>query len=276
MNRATTKPLPENMVAEKSVLGSVFRNPNALFTATGILSERDFYSPRNRIIFQAMIDLFQQKGVRIDTLCLADHLQQKGLLTDAGGMEYLSELEDFIPTSAAIAHHARLVKEKSILRELAKAGDELSTNAWEGTADPKELIANIQKQVFDLSLSSEGGNGTKHVLSPKEWAQESFDNATKWVEDPRTVRGIATGMIRLDMILKGLKDVNIISASTGVGKTGLGLNWAVSIGIQQKIPCLYLNYEMNREELEEGDSICRSSTARSRSSFRRCWFCICR
>jgi len=85
MNRATTKPLPENMDAEKSVLGSVFRNPNSLFTATGILSEKDFYSSRHRIIFQAMIDLSQKKGVRIDFISLNDHLHQKGLLEEAGG-----------------------------------------------------------------------------------------------------------------------------------------------------------------------------------------------
>jgi len=250
MSRAKSKPLPENPEAEKSVLGSVFRNSNALFTATGILSTKDFYSPRNRIIFEAMVALSQKKGVRIDFISLSDHLQQKGFLEKAGGVAYISELEDFIPTSSAIAHHAQLVKEKSILRELAKAGQELYENAWDGTEDPKELIAKIQKQVFDLSLSCEGGNEIKHVLSPKEWAQESFDNATEWLENPQTVRGIATGMDRLDKTLKGLKDVNIISASTGVGKTALGLNWAVNIGIQQKIPALYLNYEMNREELE--------------------------
>lgn len=250
MNRGAAKPLPENQDAEKSVLSSVFRNPNSLFTATGVLSEKDFVSQRNRIIFGAMIDLSQQRGTRIDFISVADYLRQKGLLKDAGDVEYISELEDYVPTSAAIAHHSQLVKEKSTLRELVKAGQELYENAWNGTADPKELIASIQKQVFDLSLSSEGGNGTKHVLSPKEWAQESFNNATEWLEDPRTVRGIATGMNRLDMILRGLKDVNIISASTGVGKTALGLNWAVNIAIRQNIPCLYLNYEMNREELE--------------------------
>lgn len=81
-------------------------------------------------------------------------------------------------------------------------------------------------------------------------AQESFERATEWMDNPQGVRGIATGFNKLDKLMRGLKDVNIISASTGVGKTALGLNWAVNIGIKQQLPCLYLNYEMNRDELE--------------------------
>jgi len=250
MNAPLEKLLPGNLEAEMCVLGAVFCDPNALFTATGILSENHFVSRRNRKIFSAMVELSRSQESCIDVLTICDHLRQKGVLDDVGGIEYLSEIEEAVPTATAIAHHAGIVKNKFTLRELVKVGQGLSEDSWNEWAEPKELIEKFQRQIFDLSLSNEGSDGMRHVSAPREWAQECFDRAVEWMENPQGVRGIATGFHRLDMLLRGLKDVNIISASTGVGKTALGLNWAVNIGIEKKIPCLYLNYEMNRDELE--------------------------
>ena len=250
MNAPLDKPLPENLEAEMCVLGAVFCDATALFTATGILAEDHFISCRHRRIFSAMVELSRAKESCIDVLTVTDHLRQKGWLDEAGGIEYLTEIEEAVPTATTIAHHAGIVKNKFTLRELVKAGQALRDDSWNERAEPKVLIENFQRQIFELSLSDEAGHGMSHVSAPHEWAQECFERATEWMDDPQGVRGIATGFHRLDVLMRGLKDVNIISASTGVGKTALGLNWAVNIGIRQKIPCLYLNYEMNRDELE--------------------------
>jgi replicative DNA helicase len=250
MNAPLKKLLPENLEAEMCVLGAVFCNANALYTATGILSEEQFSSRRNRTIFSAMVELSRAKESCIDVLTVSDQLRQKGVLDEVGGIEYLTEIEEAVPTATTIAHHAGIVKNKFTLRKLVKVGQGLYEDSWNERAEPKELIEKFQRQIFDLSLSNEAGHGMSHVSAPHEWAMECFERASQWMDNPQGVRGIATGFNRLDMLMRGLKDVNIISASTGMGKTALGLNWAVSIGIGQKIPCLYLNYEMNRDELE--------------------------
>jgi len=244
------KALPENGEAEQSVLGGVFACPSAIYAARQRLSPNDFYSHRNRIVFQAMIDLSEKDQGEIDVLNVADFLRGKGLLDQAGGIEYLSELEENIPTAEAVPHHANIVKEKAILRSLVRVGQELADYAIDEAEPAKSLMTTAQDRLFGLSLAIDGGTGEKHVLSPAEWAQESFCNAAGWADEPNEVRGIATGFNRLDMIIRGLKPVNIISATTGEGKTALGLNVAANIGVHQKIACLYLNYEMDLQELE--------------------------
>lgn len=157
MNAPLKKLLPGNLEAEMSVLGAVFCNPNALFTATGILSENHFVSRRNRMIFSAMVELSSAKDSYIDVLTVSDHLRQKGLLDEVGGIEYLTEIEEAVPTATTITHHAGIVKNKFTLRELVKVGQALYEDSWNERAEPRELIEKFQRLIFELSLSNEMG-----------------------------------------------------------------------------------------------------------------------
>ena len=241
---ALNKPLPHSLEAEKSVLSSIMLDNKSVFKAMAQLSESDLFSKKHQSIFKVMKELAGEEKV-IDFLTMSEKFRSKG---EADFVDLISELEDFVPTSHAIEHHIGIVKNKAILRGLIKTGYEFSEKAWQGE-DLQEIIEEAQNRIYDFSLRQSSSIKAKHVFAPKEWGQSAHRLACEWMENPSAIRGIATGMPRLDLTLRGLKDLNIISASTGVGKTALGINWAVNIGIRQKIPCLYLNYEMNLDEL---------------------------
>lgn len=248
MNQTRMKPLPSNEEAEASVLGTILMDGKIIFKAMGVVADKDFYSNKNRLIFQAMTELARGEKP-LDILTVADHLRRKDQLDDCGGMEYLTQIEEAVPTTQALTSHCQAVQEKSTLRRLIKAGQALFEGAWNGTEAPKDVIETAQNELYGLSLGMAGGGSAKHVYAPDEWAQSAFDLASDWAENPAAIRGIETGFPGLDLAVKGLKDLTIISGSTGMGKTAVGLNMAINIGIWQKIPTLYLNFEMARDEL---------------------------
>lgn len=248
MTKTINRSLPYCQETEKAVLGSVLNHGQTIYIALSILSPADFSSKKHGEIFQAMKTLSQTK-IEIDVLSVADVLRREGRLEEIGSMSYLEELESTMPTSQAITHHCLIVKEKAILRALVKIGDQLSRQAWEDTEEPAALIESVQNKLYEASLNLQNKGLEKQVCGPEEIAKIAVDTATGSLENPEKARGIETGFTQLDSIIRGLKDVNIISASTGVGKTALALNLAVKIGVNKKIPTLYLNHEMNLEEL---------------------------
>ena len=248
MTKTITKPLPYSQEAEQAVLGSILNHGQTVYTALSILDPSDFFSKKHAEIFQVMESLSKKETV-IDVLSVADVLRREGKLEEFGGMEYLSELEGTIPTTQAITHHCRIVKEKAMLRKLVRAGDQLTRKAWDEAEHPEALIESVQNELYGISLDFQNNGGGKQVFTPEEIAKRAAETAAEWLENPEKARGIETGFTLLDSILRGLKDVNIISASTGIGKTAFAVNLAVRIAINQKIPTLYLNHEMNFEEL---------------------------
>jgi len=248
MTKTMTKLLPYSQEAEQCVLGAVLNDSQAVYTALSLLEAEDFYSKRHGVIFQAFAEL-SRKETPIDFLSLAEFLRSKGTLEEIGGLSYLTELEQVVPTSQAITHHSQIVGEKAALRHLVKVGDKITRQAWDEEDDPKTLIESTQNEIYNIGLNLENKGRGKQVFGPQEIAQLAAESAANWLEDPNKARGIQTGYARLDSILNGLKDVNIISASTGIGKTAFALNLASRIAINQKIPTLYLNHEMNLEEL---------------------------
>lgn len=248
MNKIISKPLPHSLEAEQSVLGSIFLDPPTAFTAMGILKASDFYFNKHALIFKAVTDLCNEDRP-VDVLTVSESLKKDGALDEAGGLEYLSFLEDCIPTSKAISHFCQIVKNKAVQRKLIKVGESLYQKAWGETEKPETLIDETQNSIYDLGLELQNKGGSKLVYDPGEWSMLALETAAHWLENPEQARGIKTGFNKLDSVTNGLKDVNIISASTGIGKTALGLNMAVNIGIFQKIPVLYVNLEMNLEDL---------------------------
>lgn len=241
----TQKTLPHNTNAEKAVLASCLMAPEAAFEALGLLSPADFYSERHQLIFKAVSALVAENK-SVDVLTVNEILRDQSNVS--GGLDYLSELEDLLPTAAAVRHHADLVKCDAVRRNLVRAGDNLTKLAWDGVEEPHALLDAFQASVFDAALDLAHGKGSQ-ILGPSALAQAAFDQASEWAEQPESARGVQTGFARLDGVVRGLKDVNIITASTGVGKTAFALNLAVKIGVFQKIPTLFLNCEMNIDEV---------------------------
>ena len=145
MRVAEEKILPVDEVAERCVLSTILRDGNAFYSALSIVNESDFVSTKHSLIFRAMVEL-SQKQSEIDILTVVSRLRSKGQIEESGGMDYLDELESWVPTPQAVTHFSKAVKKKSILRDLARAGESLFNSAWE-EGDPDDVINEIQERV---------------------------------------------------------------------------------------------------------------------------------
>ncbi len=245
---APEKMLPYSRDAEQAVLGSILGDGQAVYTALAILEPSDFFSKKHADIFQAMAKLSKTE-TPIDALSVANELRRGNKFDEFGGIDFLSELEGLLPTPQVVSHFCRIVNEKAALRQLAAIGERLNQEALGEFDDAEGLIETVQNEMYRVALDLQSKSWGQQVYGPSAIAKLAVEQAAAWKEDPESARGIQTGFVRLDSIIRGLKDVNIISASTGIGKTALALNLGVQVGIYQKIPTLYVNCEMNLTEL---------------------------
>ena len=141
---------PQNIEAEQSVLGAILINNEALTTSLELLTEEYFYKDSHRRIFFAMTELFD-KNEPIDIITLTDHLKRKNELELIGGIPYLTSLVSMIPTAANIRYHAKIVREKAMIRGLLHTATDIARNVFESEFDAEELIDYAEKSIFDLS-----------------------------------------------------------------------------------------------------------------------------
>ena len=139
---------PYNLEAEQSVIGACFKAEDALSKALEILSEDDFYKGSHQKIFRNMRALFEVSQP-IDILSLADCMRQNNELEPAGGINYLSQLEDFVPTATAVTHHAKIIRDKKILRDLSTTATEIVTNSYNESDGAEEILDSAEKSIFD-------------------------------------------------------------------------------------------------------------------------------
>lgn len=238
---------PNSIEAERAVIGSVLLDNKSFYEASMIIKTDDFYSGAHRIIWKYLTELVS--GDQVNLVNLIDILETKKKLEGVGGRAYILALAEGMPTAAHVKHYAKLIKDKSILRAIACLGDELYDMAISGERKAKEVIIEAENKIFALSLCGQGYEITDDVAGPKEIASRLFERIELAKRGGSTKKIINTGFSSFDYETGGLQDLTIISASTGIGKTGLALNWAVNIGITQKIPCLYINLEMAEEAL---------------------------
>lgn len=244
----SNKPLPSHIEAERSVLAAILLDSKAYFKARGIIGFQDFYNEAHRIIFYALDQLYATSE-DVDTIKLGDFLKQKDKLEEVGGTEYLIALLESIPTTANIETHARIVKEKSILRRVAALGQRLYLEALGDDQEVDKILGTTSNQLFELLIEASGYNTKQDLVSPQQMASRIFDKIHTAMEHPGKLRGIAVGFPEFDIISKGLREFTLLAADTGGGKTVLALNWAVNLGIKKQIPCLYINCEMSGEDL---------------------------
>lgn len=247
----TEKLLPHNLDAERGVLAAILLDGKAYFKAKNILSYRDFYHEPHQTIFHGLDNLYANVGdnEEIDPTKLCDFLKQKNKLESVGGMEYILALFESIPTTANVTSHAKIVKQKSVLRRAAYLGQKLHLEAMEETQSADKILDGTCKQILDLLTEAAGYNVAQDILTPSQMANRVYDNVHKAIESPGTLRGIAVGFPQFDFITKGLREFTLLAAETGTGKTTLALNWAVNLGVKKQIPCLFINCEMSADDL---------------------------
>ena len=240
------KMAPFSNESESSIIGSIFREPDRIHEAMSLIDPEDLFSRDIRIIYNAMIKL-KHKDQPIDMITLADELKNQKKFDDVGGVYKLSTLEDY-PTATAIAFHCRKVRALAIKRKFIDKMQGIMNTAFEVNDDASTLLDEAHSSVFQLMGEVDSNSKTVDVYSPEDMAVRGYKNAKARFEDPEGESGYQTGFPLLDRYMKRLRDVNCIAASTGVGKTGLSLNIALNLAVEE-IPVLYINLEMNIDEI---------------------------
>lgn len=240
------KMAPFSNESESSIIGSIFREPDRIHEAMSLIDPEDLFSRDIRIIYSAMIKL-KNKDQPIDMITLADELKNQKKFDDVGGVYKLSTLEDY-PTATAIAFHCRKVRALAIKRKFIDKMQGIVNTAFDVNDDASTLLDEAHSSVFQLMGEVDSNSKTVDVYSPEDMAVRGYKNAKARFEDPEGESGYQTGFPLLDRYMKRLRDVNCIAASTGVGKTGLSLNIALNLAVEE-VPVLYINLEMNIDEI---------------------------
>ena len=233
---------PSDIDAENIVLGSIFIEPTLIHRVKSVLDVKDFSSLRSREIFKAMAELSSANDV-IDVITVVEKVYSNGRLTDKDSViSAVNIVESSTFTAQAITHNLRIVKEKSALRNLVNLGETLNVRAMTEQEEPSHLITDVQKSVGEILSDLDGIKNKNEILCPEDCANLAMEQMDDRINNPG-IQGILTGFPTLDRTMRGLRRITVLSASTGKGKTTVGICIACNIGIRQKIPMLYLNYE---------------------------------
>ncbi len=240
------KGLPQNLEAERSVLGAVLLDSTSLSSVVPILSEEDFFPDTHRRIYRGMLELFQ-RSAEIDLLTLKEELDRTGAAAKAGGTSYLTSLIDAVPDVANVEHYARIVKEKSTLRRLIRAGQKIVRDGVSQEKSAEELLGSATGEIFDIAEDAVRGDFTlieeivKHNLEIIEHARDNQG----------ILSGLPTGFRELDRMTSGLQptDLIVLAARPSVGKTSLALNIAQQIAFREGRSVGFFSLEMSKEQL---------------------------
>ena len=238
---------PQNLDAEKGVLGSVLLDPNMADDVALILRPEDFYADAHQKLF-AHILAMHDAGGRVDTTLLAERLKQAGDLEAVGGTAYLAEGLHSVPVAAHAVYYAKVVREKATLRDLIHASTEILRDAYEPTVEPRELLNGAEEKIFAVHDK----RSTDHVASMHDVLIEAFEQIDKRLEGGGAT-GIPTGFRKLDNLTGGLHDSElvILAARPSMGKTALATNIAEHVTLDSRIACLFVSLEMARLELAQ-------------------------
>jgi replicative DNA helicase len=240
------KPLPNNLDAERSVLGAILLDNNALNTAIENLRAEDFFLDQHRRVFTQMISLGEAQQA-IDLITLTEELHRRGDLEAAGGAPYLASLADGMPKVSNVEHYARIVKEKAMLRNLIHTAHNIQQCAFEGEDGADAILDNAESSIFLLAEDRVKAG----LISVKDIVRDNFERLEKIFKEGKSITGIPTGYVELDKLTSGLQpsELLILAARPSQGKTALALNLAENIAIRAGQPVAIFSLEMSKESL---------------------------
>ena len=238
--------LPHSIEAEQSVIGAMLMDRDAIIAASEIITEEDFYQRQYGVMFQCMVELFNE-GQAVDVVNLQNRLKEKDVPPEVASLETLRDIITTVPTSANVRAYAGIVREKSMLRRLIRVNEEIANTCYAGKEKLEDILSHTEKAVFDLLQSRMGGDFVPirqvalNVLEKIEMASKTKD----------TVTGIPTGFIDLDYKTSGLQpsDFILIAARPSMGKTAFVLNLVDYVAVKKRRPCMIFSLEMSKEQL---------------------------
>ncbi len=237
---------PYNREAEQSVLGACLLSEDAIAKALEILSVEDFYKSTHKKIFSVMREQFEGNEP-IDVLALADKLKRKNELEEVGGIEYLTLLEDFVPTSTAVVHHAKILREKKTLRDLIQTATEIVSSGYSDSDDVDTLLDKAEQSIFEIS---EKRTRPSFYKLP-EIVKKGLSDMEKLAQEPGMVTGVPSGFTDLDNMTAGFQksDLIVLAARPSMGKTSFALDIARYVSLKEKKSTAFFSLEMSKEQL---------------------------
>ncbi|MFH0771163.1 MAG: replicative DNA helicase [Candidatus Omnitrophota bacterium] len=239
---------PQNLEAEMAVLCSMLTEEDAIASAIEIINEDAFYKQAHRTIFSAIVSLYN-KNQAVDIITIVDELKKRGVLEEAGGINYLTNLTNFVPTAANVRFHAKIVKEKSMLRSLIASTTSILAQAYEAEEDVSDLLDKTERVIFEItSKKVEGG-----FISLREIIKNSIETIDSLYQRKTSITGLGTGYDDFDKLTAGLhpSDLIIIAGRPSMGKSAFACCIAEYVGIVQKLPVAIFSLEMSKEQLAQ-------------------------
>ena len=239
---------PQDIVAEKSILGAILISDNAIADALEVLRPEDFYDEKNRLVFGAMLNLYDQHRP-IDLLTLTAELKSLKELKEIGGAPYLTELSNFVPAASHAKAYAEIVKKASIRRKLIEAGSQIANKAFEEDTNVGDLIGEAEKELFTVS-----DNIVKSDYKPiEDLLTDALDRIDYLQKHKGSLRGLKTGFRDIDKITAGLQkgDLVVVGARPSMGKTTFAQNLTYNIATMNKCGVLFFSMEMSAGQIIE-------------------------
>ena len=246
MAEEINKQMPASVIAEQSLLGCILFDPQMLSEVAGLITEDDFYLADHAQIYAAMKQLFNENH-QIDSVTLIDTLVKSGTFDKERGQDYILTLSDIVPNAMNITDYARIIKEKSLTRQLIEAAAAISADAYAGQLPVDELMDSAQKRIFDISQGRDI-RGFRHI---KEVMGKVFDELSLLAKDKNALQGVMTGFSGIDRVLSGMgkSDLVLIGARPGMGKTSFALNIAINVAQKTKKEVCIFSLEMSAEQI---------------------------
>jgi replicative DNA helicase len=237
---------PHNIEAEQSVLGSILLKDKGFLQVNEYISANDFYREAHKTIFTAMVELFDRSEPQ-DMLTLTSYLTDTNQLESVGGASYLATLTHAVPVTANIESYARIIRQKSVLRNLINAASDIAQRCFEEQDDIDQLVDEAEQSIFEIA-----GNKSATEFTPlRSIIPESFKTVEKLYERKELITGVPTGYTELDRMTAGLQssDLVILAGRPSMGKTALALNIAQHAALVDKTGVAIFSLEMSKDQL---------------------------
>ena len=238
--------MPHSVEAEQSVVGAMLMDKDAITTASEIVSGADFYQSAYGVIFDSMVELFNE-GKPVDLITLQERLKEKDVPAEIASLEFVKDLVTAVPTSANVKYYAEIVAEKSLMRKLIRLNEDIANTCYAGKEPLEAILEKTEKSVFELLQKRNTGD----YVPIRQVVMNALDRIEKASKNKGTVTGIPTGFIDLDYKLSGLQpsDLILVAARPSMGKTAFVLNIAQYIAFKKNKAVAIFSLEMSKEQL---------------------------
>ena len=237
---------PHDLEAEQAIIGSMLTDRDAVISAVEVLKDDDFYREDNKIIYEAILNLYS-RSEPIDIITVKSELESMGKIDQVGGLEYLAELPEKVPTTANAMKYIKIVEEKSTLRTLIKTANDLISLGYDPTQDVEDIMDSAEKKIFNVmqKRNQTGYSSIKDILV------DSFTELEDLYNRKQHVTGVPTGFIDLDNKTAGLhnSDLILVAARPAMGKSAFALNIATNAAIQANVGVAIFSLEMSKEQM---------------------------